>query len=90
MDWSALYTEVARPVGLALLGLIGSAGLLAACSPRLFRRAVEWANRPIDSGRLLSIFDRQYDIDRFVMPYARLLGALAVASTAFLLFVLLR
>ena len=90
MDWNVFWLEFVRPAGLVLLGLCAAAGLLAVLSPRLFRRAVEVANRRFDSNRLLALFDRQYDIDRFLLPHARLLGALVVLSAAFLLFVLAR
>lgn len=90
MDWKVFWLEIARPAGLTLLALCAVAGLLAVLSPRLFRRAVDVANRRVDSNRLLALFDRQYDIDRFLLPHARLLGALVLLSAAFLVFVLAR
>jgi hypothetical protein len=90
MDWHDFWPEIVRPVGLTLLVLCAIAGLLAVLSPRLFRRAVEVANRRIDSNRLLALFDRQYDIDRYLLPHARLLGALVLLSAAFLVFMLAR
>jgi len=90
MDWIVFWREFARPAGLTLLVLCAVAGLLAVFSPRLFRRAVDVANRRVDSNRLLALFDRQYDIDRYLLPHARLLGALVLLSAAFLVFVLAR
>jgi len=90
MDWHVFWLAIVRPVGLTLLVLCAIAGLLAVLSPRHFRRAVDVANRRIDSNRLLALFDRQYDIDRFLLPHARLLGALVLLSAAFLVFMLAR
>ena len=55
-------------------------GLLALVHPRWFTRLATRGSQWIDSGPMLECFNRRFDIDRYVLPYARLFGVLVIAS----------
>jgi hypothetical protein len=68
----------------ASLGLCGVTGLLALVSPRLFTTVASSSSRWINSRRFFEYFDRQFNVDQFVLPHSRLLGVLVLASVAVL------
>ena len=67
-----------------LLGLSGVLGLLAMISPNHFQRIATNASHWFDTQKWIERLDRRYDIDRYVLPHSRVLGALVVASAVFL------
>jgi hypothetical protein len=71
-------------MGWTFLGLTGLAGLVALTSPRLFSKLAAGGSRWIDTARWLSRLDEPIDVDRFVLPYSRWLGAAVIASVAIL------
>jgi hypothetical protein len=73
-----------EPVGWALLLIFGLLGALALASPRLFERIATGGSRWIDTNQMLAVLDKRYDIDRHILPFSRVLGALVLASVAVL------
>jgi hypothetical protein len=67
-----------------LLALCGALGLLALVSPSLFQRIATAGSRWFDTQKWIERLDRRYDIDRYVLPHSRVLGALVIASVVFL------
>ena len=53
-------------------------------SPKRFRSLAEFGDRWLDSEKLLAQLDQRIDVDRFVPPYSRWLGAAVVAAVAIL------
>jgi hypothetical protein len=73
-----------------LLALFGSIGLLALVSPRWFHRVSTTGSRWVDTTKLIERLDRRYDVDHYILPYSRVLGALVVASVGVLALLLTR
>jgi hypothetical protein len=82
-------SESLRQVGLALLSLCGLFGLIALLSPRHFEVLARKSSRWIDSRRIVEVLDRRIDVDDYVLPHSRLLGALVLAAVSVLTFVCL-
>jgi hypothetical protein len=53
-------------------------------SPRLFQRIAAKGSHWIDTQRLIERLDRRYDVDHYILPHSRILGALVVASVVVL------
>jgi hypothetical protein len=68
----------------AVLSLAGIVGLLAIFRPQTFVRTAAACSRWVDSERLLRIFDKRFDVDRWFLPHCRLLGLLVVLSISLL------
>jgi hypothetical protein len=83
-------SQLLKPLLWALLAVFGGLGILALVSPRHFTHVATEGSRWIDTDRILAWFDRSYDVDRLVLPFSRLLGALVVASVAVLALLLAR
>jgi hypothetical protein len=67
------------PFSLFLLAAAGLIGLVALVSPGLFERLVDRGDHWVDTTRWLALLDKRFDVDRYVLPHARLLGALVIA-----------
>ncbi|HEY2882929.1 MAG TPA: hypothetical protein VGJ15_10855 [Pirellulales bacterium] len=71
----------------SLLALVGMLGFIALVSPSLFaslsRRSGQW----VDTNKLAQVLDRRVDIDHYVLPFSRLLGAAVLASVAVLAYI---
>ena len=65
-------------------------GLLALVSPRLFQSLATRGSRWFDSKKFVETLDRQINVDQYVMPHSRVLGALVLASVAVMTFVYIR
>jgi hypothetical protein len=85
-----LTTGTAHAIACTLLALTGGLGLVALLSPRLFQRIATKGSHWIDTQKLIEQLDRRYDVDRYVLPHSRLLGALVVASVVLLAGLLFR
>ncbi len=87
-DFPFFLRAVAKPILLGLTGLSVVAGLLAIASPQKFVRVATWGNRWIDTAGTLRIppgsrwraLDRWVDLDRYALPYTRLLGVAACVA----------
>jgi len=66
------------------IGLLSSVGLLAIASPKRFASLSTRGNRWIDTEKLLQPLDARIDVDRYVLPFSRLLGIAVLASVAML------
>lgn len=82
--------RVWEPVFLTVLVISGLLGLLALVSPRIFARLSTSASQWVDAGRALAFLDRRIDIDEYILPRSRLLGAAVVASVIVLAFFYVR
>ena len=75
------------PVVWTLLGLFSAIGLLAIVSPRHFSMITNRSSTWVDTDKLLATLDTRVDIDKYVLPFSRILGAsvlVAVGIIAFL------
>lgn len=75
------FLDLLIPTALFLSGILG---LLAIVSPRCFVRTAAACSRWVDSERLLRVFDRRIDVDHWMLPHSRALGALVVLSVLLL------
>jgi hypothetical protein len=66
------------------LGLIGLLGMVAVVRPRLFHVISRRSNQWIDTSKALAPLDKQFDIDRYVLPYSRLMGMAVLIAVAIL------
>ena len=72
---------------LALLGLVG---LIAVISPNRFQKLAMRSGQWVDTNKLAEVLDKRVDIDRYVLPFSRLLGVAVILSVAVLSYVVLR
>jgi hypothetical protein len=72
---------------LALLGLVG---LIAVISPNRFQKLAKRGGQWVDTNKLAEVLDKRVDIDRYVLPFSRLLGVAVILSVAVLSYVVLR
>jgi hypothetical protein len=72
---------------LALLGLVG---LIAVISPNRFQKLATRSGQWVDTNKLAEVLDRRVDIDRYVLPFSRLLGVAVILSVAVLSYVVFR
>jgi len=71
-----------------LLGIFAMFGLIALVAPGVFASLTRQSNRWVDTAKLLSTLDKRYDVDQFVLPYSRMLGAAVLVGVALLACVL--
>ncbi|MEX2560425.1 MAG: hypothetical protein WD403_10950 [Pirellulales bacterium] len=81
---AAAQLELLKPVLWSLVAISGLLGLIAVISPRCFRILATQGSQWVDTNRLLACLDKRFDIDCYVLPHARLLGAVVLASLAIL------
>lgn len=70
-----------------LLGMFSAIGLLAVVSPRYFSTITNRSSTWVDTDKLLSTLDTRVDIDKYILPFSRILGVsvlIAVGIIAFL------
>lgn len=75
------------PVVWTLLGICAAAGLLAVVSPKKFHALTNHSNTWVDSNKFLETLDKRVDIDKYVLPFSRVLGVsvlIAVGVLAYL------
>jgi hypothetical protein len=72
----------------AFLGIVGFLGLLALVSPTRFNALATRSGQWIDTSKLSAVVDKRIDVDRFVLPFSRLLGVAVLASVAVLAYVI--
>ncbi len=81
---------LAMPLLWVALAVVGFLGLLAAAWPQKFSSLATRSGRWVDTNAALQKLDQRFDVDAYVLPYARLLGFAVVASVAFLGWLLTR
>ena len=72
------------------LGVLGVLGMVAILSPKYFAAISSRSGRWVDTNKLAEVLDKRVDIDHYVLPFSRLLGAAVIASVAVLAYVVLR
>ena len=77
-----LHNVQLGPVVWSLLALFGCFGVLALVSPGRFRRLTQTSSRWVDTQKLLSTLDTPIDVDRYVLPFSRALGAAVLIAVA--------
>ena len=82
--------EVWSPVVWCLMGVFAGLGFVALTNPRLFASMAVRGGRWVDTSKAVAKLDQRINIDEFVLPHARWLGAAVLASVGALGFVLLR
>jgi hypothetical protein len=73
-----------------VLGLLATVGLLAVLSPRRFQAIATRGSQWVDTNRLLSLLDRRVDVDQYLLPASRSLGAIVLLATVLLGFLFVR
>lgn len=68
----------------SLVGLSAVAGLVAVVCPTCFQRLAGLGGSWIDTDRWWAVLDQRVDIDQFVLRRPRLFGAIVVAASAYL------
>jgi hypothetical protein len=71
-----------------LLSFCGFAGIVAVASPRWFARLSRGGSKWIDTNRVAAVLDRRIEVDQYLLPYSRWLGAAVLASVAALVYVM--
>jgi ribose/xylose/arabinose/galactoside ABC-type transport system permease subunit len=83
-----LFAKISlAPFVWTLLGIFSGIGLVAVISPRCFSTITNQSSTWVDTNKLLSTLDKRVDIDKYVLPFSRVLGVsvlVAVAIIAFL------
>lgn len=64
-------------------------GLMAIVSPRLFAALAERSSRWVDSRWFFDLFDKRFDVDRFVLRHSRTFGTLVLAAVSVLTYMYL-
>jgi hypothetical protein len=72
------------------LGILGLIGLIAIVSPSRFQKIATRSGHWVDTNKLAEVLDKRVDIDRYVLPFSRLLGVAVILSVAVLSYVVLR
>jgi hypothetical protein len=72
------------------LGVIALIGLIAVVSPSRFAVLATRSGRWVDTNKLAEALDKRIDIDRYVLPFSRLLGVVVLIAVAVLTYVLIR
>jgi len=62
------------------LGAVALIGMIAMVSPRTFESLNKGGSHWIDTSKLLSKLDRPIDVDKYILPFSRWLGAAAVVA----------
>jgi hypothetical protein len=77
-----------QSIYIAVLAIIGVFGLIAVLSPRRFAVLATRSGRWVDTNKIAEVFDKRIDVDRYVLPFSRLLGVAVLVSVAVLAYVL--
>ncbi|HZZ28265.1 MAG TPA: hypothetical protein VFE46_09720 [Pirellulales bacterium] len=72
------------------IGIIGMLGLIAVISPAFFAKVATRSARWVDTRKFTDALDKRIDIDRYVLPFSRLLGVAVLLAVAVLAYVMLR
>ena len=89
-SFPVISSAVWAPVIWGLLVVVGAVGVVALASPRVFAKLSAKTSRWVESKKVLECLDKRVDIDRYVLPFSRWLGAAVVASVLILALVLWR
>jgi len=76
--------ELLKPALWSLLAISALLGLIAVISPRWFQILATQGSQWVDTNKLLACLDKRFDIDCYILPHSRLLGATVLASLAVL------
>jgi hypothetical protein len=83
-----LFAKISlAPFVWTLLGIFSTIGLVAVVSPRCFSALTNRSSTWVDTNKLLATLDTRVDIDKYVLPFSRVLGVsvlVAVGIIAFL------
>lgn len=82
----ALLQTIWGPFSWILLASSGLLGLVALLSPQTFERIAAYGSRWIDSNKVLERLDRPIDVDQWMLPHSRKLGAAVLVAVAILAF----
>jgi hypothetical protein len=74
----------------ASLVLIGAVGFLGLVSPHWFTLVAGRTSHWVDTSKILSFLDKEYDIDRYVLPHCRVFGATVLAAVAMIAMIIVR
>lgn len=80
----AIGRDVWQPIVWVVVSFSALCGLLALVHPRLFAAIASHSSQWVETKKLLERFDTRYDIDHYVLPYTRLLGAAVIAAAMIL------
>jgi hypothetical protein len=83
-------TTVTRTALWAGLVLVAVLGLVAVLSPSHFRSLATSGSRWFDTNKVAAIFDKQFEVDRYVLPFSRLLGVTVLLAVVVLTYVIAR
>jgi len=70
-----------------LLALAAAAGFVALFSPRRFSVLAARGGRWVDTNRFVQMFDKPINVDRFVIRYSRVFGAVVILAVLVLAYV---
>jgi hypothetical protein len=70
------------------LSIFGFIGLIAVVSPNRFAVLATRSGRWVDTNKVLEVLDKRIDIDRYVLPFSRLLGITVILAVAVLAYVI--
>ena len=83
-----LFAKISlAPFVWTLLGIFSTIGLVAVVGPRYFSSLTNRSSTWVDTNKLLATLDTRVDIDKYVLPFSRVLGVsvlVAVGIIAFL------
>ncbi len=72
------------------LAIIGVVGLVAVLSPARFNALATRGAFWVDTSKLTVAIDKRFDIDRFILPFSRILGVAVLAAVGVLAYVMVR
>jgi hypothetical protein len=87
-SFPVISSAVWTPVIWGMLVVTGVVGAVALLSPRIFAKLSAQTSRWVDSKKVLECLDKRIDIDQYVLPFSRWLGAAVVASVTALALVI--
>jgi hypothetical protein len=83
-----LFAKISlAPVVWTLLGICSVVAVVAIVSPRSFSILTNHSSTWVDTNKLLSALDHRVDIDKYVLPFSRILGVSVLVAVAILAFV---
>jgi hypothetical protein len=71
---------VVTPIVAAALAGTGSCGLVAVVSPKTFSGIAAFASRRIETSQWFEWFDKEFDIDEYILRHTRLFGLFTIAT----------
>ena len=90
-DWFLLAVQSGRGAFVwSTLGVIAAIGALAILSPRRFSALSNRGSQWVDTNQVLAHLDKRIEVDQYVLPHARLLGAAVIASVGLLAWLFVR